>query len=399
MFASRYLLQNIVYPEFISLKPEPDLGIVVVVPCYREPEILKTLQSLAACGKPSCCVEVIIVVNQPENETVENNAMNRETFFQIEEWKKQADSSWLRFSPISPNPFPRKFAGAGMARKTGMDEAVRRFHAVARPAGIIVSLDADTIVDPSYFIEIENFFRINPAYAGATIRFQHRVEPETMNEKQVEGIRLYERYLHYYRDALAFTGYPFAIFTIGSAFCCTAEAYVKQGGMNRRQAGEDFYFLHKLSQFGPIGEINSTCVYPSARLSDRVPFGTGPMLQRWLNGQEDLTRTYNFQAFCDLKLFFSRTGPLYKITTKDYQELLEALPLPLQQFLEEDGFFEELEIINRHCASDGAFRKRFFQVFNAFKILKFINYSHQKFYRNQDITEAENALSLYKTGT
>ncbi|MDX9881797.1 MAG: glycosyltransferase [Prolixibacteraceae bacterium] len=396
MFAERYISRNIVYPEFIDLKPEPDLGMTVVVPCYREPDILGTLESLVACTPPNDSVEVIVVVNHPENDTPENMELNRKTFRQLEEWRLHAEHMWLRFFPVFPDPFPRKLAGAGIARKTGMDEAVRRFHALGRRDGIIVSLDADTTVDPSYFTEIEKFFRLNPRHAGATISFQHRTDRGTMSEMQVEGIRLYEKYLHYYHDALAFTGYPFALFTIGSAFCCTVEAYVKQGGMNRRKAGEDFYFLHKLSQFGPIGEITSTCVYPSARLSDRVPFGTGPMLQRWLDGREDLTLTFNFQAFCDLKIFFSQIDRLCKSNAKEYPGLLKELPLPIQQFLKEDDFLEELEIINRHCASDSAFRKRFFQVFNAFKVLKFINYSHPKFYCEQDITEAVNTLSLCK---
>ena len=45
-----------------------------------------------------------------------------------------------------------------------------------------------------------------------------------------------------------FVGYPDSIYTIGSAFAVRAEAYMKQGGMNRRQAGEDFYFLYKLTK-------------------------------------------------------------------------------------------------------------------------------------------------------
>ena len=397
MFANRYISQNIIFPEFIDQKPDPGLGMIVVIPCYREPDVQKTLQSLIACKKPTCNVEAIIVINQPENETQENAEFNRETFCYLKEWKKQADQPKLHFFPIFPNPFPRKFAGAGMARKTGMDEAIRRFHAAHRPDGIIISLDADTTVDPAYMVEIEQFFRTNPEHVGATIRFQHRVDFNTADEKQTEGIRLYERYLHYYRNALAYTGYPFAIFTIGSAFCCTAEAYTKQGGMNRRQAGEDFYFLHKLSQLGPIGEINSTCVFPLARLSDRVPFGTGPILQRWIDGQEDLTLTYNFQAFSDLRFFFSQLDSLFKINESDYNNLLAGLSLPLRQFLEEDHFFEELIVVNQHSASVPAFKKRFFQVFNAFKILKYINFSHLKTYKKQDISEAENELHLYKT--
>ena len=52
---------------------------------------------------------------------------------------------------------------------------------------------------------------------------------------------------------MKFAGYPWAMYTVGSAFAVTAEAYVKRGGMNRRQAGEDFYFLQNLAHIGTVG--------------------------------------------------------------------------------------------------------------------------------------------------
>lgn len=389
MFADRYISQNIIYPEFIETRPDNELGMIVVIPCFREPDVLLTLQSLKNCIAATCKVEVIVVINQSAIDTAEITNINIDTFRQIETWKEKNETQNLRFYPIMPEAFPPKYAGAGLARKTGMDEAIRRFQKIKKNKGIIVSLDADTTVDTNYLCEIEKFFKSNPKHVGATIRFQHRIDRESMNEKHIEGIQLYERYLHYYKNALAFTGYPFAIFTIGSAFCCTAEAYTKQGGMNKRQAGEDFYFLHKLSQLGPIGEINTTCVYPLARLSDRVPFGTGPILQRWINGEEDLNLTYNFQAFSDLKILFNQIDQLFKISEFNYHRFIRKLPAPLMDFLNESNFFDELKNINQHAASTETFSKRFYQVFNAFKILKYINHSHLSSYSKQDIAIAE----------
>ena len=48
--------------------------------------------------------------------------------------------------------------------------------------------------------------------------------------------------------------------------------YVKAGGMNRRQAGEDFYFIQKLVPSGGYFSLNSTTVYPSPRASDQGSF-------------------------------------------------------------------------------------------------------------------------------
>ena len=56
----------------------------------------------------------------------------------------------------------------------------------------------------------------------------------------------------------------------------------KQDGLNKKQAGEDFYFLQKIMPMGNYFELNSTTVHPSSRTSDRVPFGTGPIINQYL---------------------------------------------------------------------------------------------------------------------
>ena len=75
-----------------------------------------------------------------------------------------------------------------------------RFNLLDKPNGIIVSLDADTLVGKNYLVEIEKHFRENPKHVGATIAFQHQTDG--LEEKQLEGIQLYEKYLLYYKNAL-----------------------------------------------------------------------------------------------------------------------------------------------------------------------------------------------------
>jgi len=357
---------------------------VVVIPVCNEPEMLRTLDSLAACNAPNGTVEVFLVVNESELASSEVIRQNVQTMIEVETWKKEHPSCFLGLQVFHPEAFPRKRAGAGLARKTGMDEAIRRFHHISKPDGILVSLDADTIVEPNYLVAIQQAFSGSPKPVGATVRFQHCLD-EITDARHLQGMELYETYLHYYKQALQFTGYPHAIYTVGSAFAVRADAYVKQGGMSKCQAGEDFYFLHKLTALGPIAEINSTCVYPSARLSDRVPFGTGPSLQKWMDGDDGLRVTYALQAFVDLKRFFSQVPCLY-----DNLSEVESLQLAesITQFLAADGFSKALAEIRQNSASWANFEKRFFQYFNAFKILKFLNFTHPAFYSFQDLKEA-----------
>ncbi len=389
MFAERYLQRNIIYPAFIRSQPSADLKIVVVIPCFREPDIIDTLDSLLACTQSNFSVETIVVINQSEEAGEQVKLFNEFTRQQIDDWKQKNERKNFSVYPIGPLSFPRKHAGAGLARKVGMDEAVQRFHQLGNAQGIIASLDADTLVDSNYFLSIEKQLESNPQWVGATIGFKHRIDSTQMSPKQIEGIYLYERYLHYYRNAVLYTGHPAALFTIGSAFCCRVGAYVKQGGMNRRQAGEDFYFLHKLLQIGTIGEIQSTCVYPLARLSDRVPFGTGPILQRWVDGLEDLSETWNFQVFSDLKELFDLVDQLYRIPKDELVVLLSNLSSPLQQFLADLDFSTLLEEVNANAGSIDSFRKRFFNTFDAFRILKYVHFAHWSHYSKQSLDEAE----------
>lgn len=383
-FADQYISRQLQADAFLPLPVDPGLEMIVVVPVYNEPELVQMLDSLAACVVPVGKVEVLLVINHGELSPPEVLAQNERTATEVEIWKAQHAGCFFDVHVLRPKAFRRKHAGAGIARQTGMDEAIRRFGVLDKADGILVSLDADTLVAPDYFIQIEAAFKLNPKAVGATIRFQHRIN-ELHNELQRQGMELYELYLHYYKQALAFTGYPHAIYTIGSAFAVRAEAYVKQGGMSKRQAGEDFYFLHKLTAMGQILEINATCVYPSARLSNRVPFGTGPSLQKWMDGDQGLKFSYNLAAFIDLKSFFKRVPDLYLDTIK-----LESLPLAeaVREFLEVDGFQQALAEIRQNSASPANFGKRFFRYFNAFKILKFLNFAHPQFYAFQDLKEA-----------
>jgi len=158
--------------------------------------------------------------------------------------------------------------------------------------------------------------------------------------------------------------------------------------MNRRQAGEDFYFLHKLTKLGQIYEIQDAIVYPSARVSDRVPFGTGASMTKWMNDSEDLTFTYNFLAFLDLNIFFGRVDSLFQIGAENYPEFISTLPLSVQEYLQTVDFTDKLSEINRNSSSLDSFRKRFFQFFDAFIILRFLNFAHQKYYPRQLLAEA-----------
>ncbi|WP_347838490.1 glycosyltransferase family 2 protein [uncultured Draconibacterium sp.] len=382
MFADKYLKKN-QHRSLIDDLPDEAPGIIVVIPCLREPDLYQTLNSLYSCNLPNCLVEVLVLINHSETAEPETIQLNTVTKTNADKWIAEHTKSGIRFYALGPVVLKKKWAGAGLARKKGMDEAIARFNSFNHTGGILVSLDADTLVAKNYLTEIEKHFIKNPKHVGATLAFEH--QKIALDEKHRRGIELYEKYLAYYKRALQFAAYPYAMFTIGSAFAVKADAYVKRGGMNRRQAGEDFYFLQNLVQLGTVGEITSTKVYPSSRLSDRVPFGTGPVLQKWMKGEEDLRSTYNFEAFKNIRELFLQINKLYKIQPEEYEAFIKSLSQAMRNFLEVDNFYAELNDLNNNCSRPETFHQRFFQKFNAFKILRFLNFAHEKFYPKADL--------------
>lgn len=388
-FADTYLLKQQDIWAAQCYNPADNPQLIVVIPCYNEPDIVSPLQSLAACTPPSYEVEVIVVVNAPEHASGDAIEQNKRSVREMQAFAKTEDSFGL--SVIDAPGLPHKFAGAGLARKIGMDTAIEKFNCNDNEKGVVVSLDADCSVASNYFTAIDDYFEDHPATIAATIYFEHPLGV-LADERLKKGITLYELYMRYYRHALMYTGFPYSTYTIGSAFAVRAEAYIKQGGMNRRKAGEDFYFLQKLVSLGEIGEIKKTTVYPSARLSDRVPFGTGPVLQKWMNGDEVLATTYSFSAFDALRQLFVRVGRLYKINKENYGHVLDELPEQVGTFLISDKFFDGLDNLNQNCSTPEVFQKRFFHLFNAFKVLKYLNYSRELFHASGQL--AENSREL-----
>ena len=290
----------------------------------------------------------------------------------------------MKIIPIKTFDIPQKQAGVGYARKVAMDEATHRFAQINNPDGIIVSCDADTLVAPNYLVAIEEFYQKNANIDAATIAFAHQ---STENE----AILQYELYMRYYVEQLKRIGFPYAFHTVGSCFSVRAKAYCRQGGMNKRQAGEDFYFLQKVFQTETVGEINTTLVMPSPRASDRVPFGTGTAvatLQQ--NGQNLLT--YPTESFAVLQDFFSKI-PIFQ--TCDEQELVAAynsLHTCFQKFLQFDNFKQKVIEIQHNTASEEQFRKRFFQWFNGFLVFKFLNFSCQNGFQKRSVVEVAKQL-------
>ena len=373
-FASHYIERHSIFDPQIEKPPSNELGIVVVIPCFNEPNIIETLDCLRSCDSPHCDVEVIVMINSGEFDKQEAIDQNRKTEIAITDWSNKHSTSKLKFFAIQKKGLPGKHAGAGLARKIGMDEATFRFNSIENPNGIIVSLDADARCSRNYLSQIYQAFKTRPKAKACTIYFEHPLEGNEFSAVIYEAISTYELYLRYYNQALRYTGYPYAFHGVGSCFAVRAGVYAAQGGMNRKQAGEDFYFLQKVIPLGGFFELNSTCVIPSPRPSNRVPFGTGPMVKSLVDSKEGI-QTYPVELFECLRIFFADIFKLFKKSSSDVENYQSSQIELLRTFLQQNKFVEGMSEINSNSTDIEKFMKRFYRWFNAFRILKLLNYA------------------------
>lgn len=387
---SNLYLQRYAYQEkHIDVPPPQNLGIVVTIPCFNEPDLITSLRSLDSCEDPGCAVEVIIVVNEPEDCPKAISATNQQTISDFEEWlRNKKINPRVSYYIIYKNRLPRKHAGVGLARKIAMDEAVRRFEEVNNKWGIIACFDADSQCDKNYLSALRVFFNNTTKPIGCSIYFEHPLAG-ALDYKNYEAIVEYEIFLRYYVNGLRFAGYPHAYHTIGSSMAISSEIYQKQGGMNRRKAGEDFYFLHKIIPHGTFGDVSDTCIIPSARKSDRVPFGTGKAVADWLvNGE---LSTYDPQVFDDLAVFLDTVPALYNHSI-NLNSYYDQLPPSVKGFLLTQNFTQVLARLRSHATNSSSFIKSFYMWMDGFRVLKYVHFARDNFYPNMHVIRAASQL-------
>lgn len=377
----------------INICPPGNLGLCVVIPCYNEPDLLKSLEAIANCTLPPCDVEVIVVVNHPEGADDDVLANSNKALKDTDEANRSWSSERFCFHAIRAFNLSRKQAGVGYARQIGMDEAAYRLLSIGRQSGVIACFDADSRCMPNYLCELYRLWDRHPKTHACSVRFEHPIYGNEFSAEVYQGIAAYELHLRYYNQASRFVGFPFAYHTVGSSMACSAGAYVRFGGMNRHQAGEDFYFLQKIIPHGGFRELSTTCVFPSPRPSNRVPFGTGRAMSKLVYSNEPIT-TYHLESFLNLEPLFQNVNIFYEQSNAQTKKVIESFAEPLSYFLFQVDAIKAIENVRANASSPKSFKKRFFLWFDAFMLLKYMNFAAEKYYGRQPVEgQAQNLLN------
>ena len=272
------------------------------------------------CGEDSDCFQqltrliqsdhylIIACVNRPKNHPKtsqwqqENKRLINDLCQQAQSVNQLTNGHFLSFQcfdiwllDYNEQPFESNH-GVGLARKIAADSALQLIDKQVIKSVWIHSTDADVELPTDYFKVARN---IN--YTAYSLAFQHQGHDPELNHWQA----LYDFKLRYYQQAMRYIGTPYDYIPLGSCLIIHSQAYAHVRGFPKRSGGEDFYLLNKLAKIGPIAQPNNPVIHIKSRLSQRVPFGTGPALLK-MKDSTGSVRFYHPQIFDDIKTWYKQ---------------------------------------------------------------------------------------------
>jgi hypothetical protein len=344
----------------------------VVIPALAESATLGSmLQSLA--GNPPDLLDrflILVVVNQRADAGADADADNRATLAALPGWRQQFGLPHLAWvDAASPGcELPPK-QGVGLARKIGMDLVLPHLDYTSGDP-LLVCLDADTQVQCDYLPAIVRHFASVSA-GGASIPYCHCPAVDPAGQTAIDR---YELFLRAYVLGLALAGSPYAFHTVGSAMACRVSAYVAAGGMNRRLAGEDFYFLQQVHKVAGVVPLTGTVVHPSPRSSHRVPFGTGRAVGEMLTGGPTQLLFYQPELFSLLAEWLALVTERAVLAGAELQAAAGGISPHLQSFLAGAGFAAAWDNLRRHSPTAERLLIAFHGWFDAFRTMRLMHH-------------------------
>jgi len=347
---------------------------VIVIPAIAEYENIKHLIASLLQNNDEYLAETLIlfVINNNKTSSAKIKVDNMKTTEYLSEIIIKHPKLNLDFiDAFSPaTALDNKDGGVGLARKIGMDYALRLFNYNSPRKNIIICLDADCTVEQNYIKTIRQYFDNYNIDAGY-VNFKH---PLSENKEEQYAIINYEIFLRYYVLGLKYARSPFAYHSIGSTMVCSSSGYIKVQGMNKRKAAEDFYFMEKLSKITEIKKIDGTAVLPSGRGSWRVPFGTGQRVNRFLGKTQNEYLLYSPSSFVVLKNWLTLFHSQKTLSADQYLTEAKRISVSLLQFLIKNNFEKNWKKIIENSSSEKQIKKQKQFWFDGFKTLKLIHY-------------------------
>ena len=344
---------------------------VLIIPAYDEPPA--SIQRLI-----DYCIDhnalLILVVNAPDN---------------AEQSARKRTLALLDFDPC-PNtylidhvtqPLPHHH-GVGLARKIGTDTALFLYSTKQIRSPWFYQSDADVRLPAQYFQQT-----MPPS---GTVVFNHQhvsTDPEL-----ALAASLYDAHMNHYVAGLLGAGSLYAYPTLGSTLSIHAQSYANVRGFPKRNAGEDFHILNKLAKIAPVTIMADVSIVVQARLSTRVPFGTGPALARILTDLRQGMQPTAFRSYHP-KTFVLLTQAMEQLAAYAEKPSSSSFSPTISEILNELGWASVAGKLAGGFTRVAPRTRGIFNWFDALKTLRFIHLA-QEIYPDQPLKVAPTPQSL-----
>ncbi|HET7541411.1 MAG TPA: hypothetical protein VFK05_16155 [Polyangiaceae bacterium] len=371
------------------------LAALVVPVCGEAPSLLDGFQSALSAAAER--VLLILVVNATDAASAAIHAENQRLLSHLQglyprpsaltheaisarAWLARAETHdllWLdRASPGVRLP-PRE--GVGLARKLGGDLAAALWASGQLKSPLLASSDADVTLPADYFRELTAPEPVSQGSPSAAWLWPYRHEPG--GDPAIDAATvLYEISLRYYVLGLASASSQYAYQSVGSTLCVSAPAYLSVRGVPKREAAEDFHLLNKLAKVGPLHRPRVSPIAIRARVSERVPFGTGrrsrEIAEELASGEQFLL--YSPEIFRALAAVLKGLDDFAE--SADVAALTRAIELwvpdcapSVQQVLTGLGAFAALASAATQAPRGAVLRRRIHTWFDSLRTLRFVH--------------------------
>lgn len=340
-------------------------NIWIALPVMQESQWLGfTLEAIKSLQYPN--LQLVICINQPDsfsgsdanqkekNIYTDNQVLLNELKTFTHPWITLLDKS-------SPGQgWPEGKGSVGAARRFIMNHISQN----GADEDIILSLDADTTFGTEYFQSVNQIFNEHPEITGLSNPYYHKY---TGNDDADRAMLRYEIYMRNYAINLFRIDNPYRFTALGSAMATTVKTFKDIGGLTPKISGEDFYFLQKLLKKGPLYLDNKELVYPAARFSNRVYFGTGPAMIKGNQGDWSSYPIYSYRLFDNIKRTREQFPALY------YQDI--STPIDELLRVKETNIWEKLR---RNSTSQEQFMRACDEKVDGLRILQYLKEMHKK---------------------
>lgn len=360
---------------------------VLVVPAFDEAtDFLELVLANQDFAKQKSGLLVICVINTPDDASA--TARARTLALLAAASKSTGATSVTNHRPgidvlninAASTPLPADQA-TGLARKLGNDIACHLMLRNRIKNLLLCNTDADAALPTDYFRQIaaanatgDRTNNNKQALGALVLPFTHHSEEPALHAAG----QLYELYLRRLYLNLAACGSPYAYPALGSVLVINPVLYAKSRGFPKRRAGEDFYLLNKIAKLADVLHLTGQPIRLRSRASTRVPFGTGPAIDRVLQQPTEQFLTYSPGSFALLKRFYSGFNELGTMTKARPSVRGETWPASWQDpdllwLLKRLGLPTVLKKLQTNHPGAKAQRRAVHEWFDALKIVRFLN--------------------------